>query len=339
MKKKLNPNQGSLFNKVATTPKFILDPYAKTEAERIEYAADFVIERHKIYLRKSAGRPKPWTSDPVFRVGKFTNIWRQLDPGTVWIQDNIITPYEDHPHLWFMLAIARIINWPDTLQEMMDEGVWPNKTWNPDKTFKVLQARQRRTGPTGKLVTGAYIVNSVFPKDYPKIEGTKAEYIPYVALAPMWNDRKNVGDAFKHNMTDAMTAICKYHGIGPFIGNQILVDLSYSKKWLGRAPDINTFTSPGPGTTKGMNWMISGHMNGPVRGKHLNEPMIRFRGLVNNAVKRKVPARLWTGDYRTGFTNVDMSGYSNVNCELSKMVRSIIDGDTGRMKNKYNGLK
>jgi hypothetical protein len=331
MSKLKNVRQGSLFDIAKPAPMF--EYFIEDESERVKAQATFIIERHKIFLKKAAGRPKPWTNDPILQTGKFTNIYRELDPGTTWIKDNIIDPYEDHPDLWFMLCIARLINWPDTLQEMMDEDVWPDKGWNADKVFKILWARWKRPA---KLITGAYIVNSVFPAGYDKKEGSKARYIPYLGLDPLWQNRKNLRPMFRSTMVEAVAAITSHRGWGPFLANQAVVDLTYSKKWLGRASDLNTFTSPGPGTCKGMNWMITGRMNGGIAGKKLNEHMIRFRNQVNAEIKSRVPTAYWTCDFRTGFAPISMPNYSNCNCETSKMIRSIQDGGAG-MKNKYNG--
>lgn len=333
---KRDARQGQLFASAEEAPaKFLFDPRVlRTEEERVDAMADFIIERHKIFLKRQKGLPKPWTTDPVLRASKFTNIYRELDPGTTWIVDNIVKPYEDHPDLWFMLCAARLINWPPTLQRLMDDGVWPVKTWNTERVYQSL-VRYKEAG--NKLITGAYIVNSVFPPRYPKREGSKAEYIPFVGLAPLWERRKEVRHVFKTTMVDSLAALTSFHGWGAFMSNQVLVDLSYSKKWLGRAPDLNTFTSPGPGTTKGMNWLLNGHMQAVYKGDKLNEPMIRTRDLVNAAVRAKVPAKYWTEDPWTGFATISMPNYSNCHCETSKMVRSILDGDTSRMKNRYNG--
>ena len=45
----------------------------------------FVIERHKIWERRQAGEPGPWTRDPILASRKFTNVFRVLDPGTQFV--------------------------------------------------------------------------------------------------------------------------------------------------------------------------------------------------------------------------------------------------------------
>ena len=316
----------------------MFDYYIGEEDRRVEAATKFVMERHRIYLKKTLlKKPKPWTDDTILRNYSFCNVYRELDKVSIWIRKNIITPYEKNENLAFMLCIARLINWPETLQEMMDKGVWPEKTWNPKKVYEVLSDRADRGE---KTITGAYIVNSVFPKGVDPEDKRKVYYIPYHGLDPVWKNYEVFRDAcqFKRagSMAKGVSTLSGFHGWGPFMANQVIVDLSYSNHWLEKADDYNTFTSPGPGTTRGMNWMISGKMDGKVNGKNLNAPMIYFRDQVNACLREKVPKKWWTDNMETGFQEISMSNYSNVNCELAKMVRSINDGGTA-MKTKYKG--
>lgn len=339
MSKKPNEKQLDLFGfeTETTSPKYMFPYFISEEAERVEAQAKFIIERHKIYLRKAAGRPAPWTTDPILANFKFTNIYRELDRVTLWMDEHIMQPYLKHPDLPFMMAIARIINWPDTLQELMDKKAWPEGGWSADRFFKVLKARQDRGD---KVVTGAYIVSAGKPKGADPVESNKKPYaITYWILDTLWRNREEFQTLCRvkngGTMALAVEALSKQHGFGPFIANQVIVDMTYLDRWLKRAPDYNTFTSPGPGTIKGMNWMITGKMNGGISGKKLNEHMIRFRELVNAEVRRQLPKSAWTNDMKTGFEEISMSNYSNCNCETSKMVRSVKDGGAN-MKNKYS---
>jgi len=44
----------------------------------------FIAERQRIWRVKSSGAQPPWTDDPVLAGGKFGNVFRRLDRGTVW---------------------------------------------------------------------------------------------------------------------------------------------------------------------------------------------------------------------------------------------------------------
>lgn len=313
-----------------TSQDFLFNP---EEQNRVSSVGDFIIERHKIYLRKNVeGMKKPWTSDPMLQSYRFCNIYRQLDTVSMWINDNIIEPYERHPNLWFMLAIARLINWPDTLQELMDRKVWPVDDWNPKRFYEALVDRKDRKE---KIITGAYIINSVFPKGFDAPDKSKIYYIPYVGLDPLFQNREELSRACKSTMAKAVESLKKNQGWGAFMAYQVIVDLSYSDRWLRRAEDFNSYTSPGPGTTRGMNRLIYGGRKNLLNGDKLNEPMIKARKEINRYLKETVPEEYWTGDFRTGFSTLEMSNVSNSFCEYDKYVR-LISGQ-GEPRSRYAG--
>lgn len=52
----------------------------------------FVQERHRIWLRRQAGEPGPWTVDPILASQKFTNVFRVLDPGSQYVLTTLDEP-------------------------------------------------------------------------------------------------------------------------------------------------------------------------------------------------------------------------------------------------------
>lgn len=60
--------------------------------------------------------------------------------------------------LWFMLAIARAINWPATLAEMIERGAWPDALgFAPNRLTRVLEERAARSE---QVYTGAYMIRA-----------------------------------------------------------------------------------------------------------------------------------------------------------------------------------
>lgn len=294
--------------------------------------AKFAIERHKIYLRRSRGRDRPWTDDPILRSQRFCNIFRELDTVSVWIRENVITPYEDNPNLWFMLCISRLINWPDTLQELMDENVWPVKRWDADRVYKVLSDRAARKE---KIITGAYLINSVFPKGVEPEDRRKVHYIPKFGLDPLWQARKDIAPVFKTTLEDSAKTIMKFHGWSNFMSYQVVVDLSYSSAWLADARDYNLFNAPGPGTLRGLSRYFYGETGLLSKKDNVLELIRQQRKEVNARIKELVPKKLWTGDFETGFCELSLSNVSNLNCEADKHQR-VFRGE-GEMRAKYKG--
>lgn len=205
----------------------------------------FMQERHNIYLRRfQRGEPAPWTKDKILHQYKFTNVYRELDRVTIWVREHIREPYAQHPHLWFMLCIARQLNWPGTLQEMMDEEVWPDKEWNWKAAVKVLDARAKRGD---KVFTGAYIVtNGGIPQ--PKTRVVLERY-----LQPLWKNREDIGLEFKHSgtMENVHARLMQYMGWGGFMAYEVVCDMRYTR-YLQNATDINTWAHAGPGALRGL---------------------------------------------------------------------------------------
>lgn len=87
----------------------------------------FVIERYRIYERRAAGKPQPWTKDPILKQYKFCNVYRELDRVTMWLAEHWREPQRNYPDLWFAMVVARLINHPDSLEEMLLPGRWKDR--------------------------------------------------------------------------------------------------------------------------------------------------------------------------------------------------------------------
>lgn len=302
----------------------------KTIEQRLHNFFDFARERHAIFLRRSMKVPKPWTNDPILGNWKFCNIYRELDTVSQWITQNIIRPYEDHPHLWFMLCAARIINWPDSLQALMEtKNAFGIDKFDPKVAYQVLKSRREQKL---KTITGAYIVNSVTTdKDPDHIRGDKMAFIAHKTLDHIWIEREAIKGEFKSTMKNAVDTLCRFKGYGKFMAYQITVDLSYSNKWLGKAPDYNTFNSAGPGTTRGLSRVFHNekliHMSDEEKTK-----LLCFQH------KASLNEDYWPNthkDMRKGFAPLSLSNISNTNCEFDKASRLFLG--QGKLRSRYDG--
>ena len=300
---------------------------------RLHSFYDFARERHAIYLRRSKGLPKPWTNDIALRDNKFCNIFRELDRVSEWIIDHIIKPYEGDPNLWFYLCAARVINWPPTLQALMERkgGFGRKGVYSPETALAVMKEIKARRE---KVITGAYIVNSASTeKDPPHIRGSKYGYIAYRTLGEIWEDRKKVQNSFDVTLKQSVETLKRYRGYGPFIAYQVTVDLTYSDKWLGKASDLNTFNSAGPGTCRGLGRVFHNH-----RGTRMDDA--EKTKLLAFQLKASRNDNYWPNtakDPKKGFAPLSMSNVSNINCEYDKYMRVCLG--QGKMRSKYPGLQ
>jgi alpha-glutamyl/putrescinyl thymine pyrophosphorylase clade 1 len=298
---------------------------------RLHAFYDFARERHAIYLRRAQGLPKPWTNDPTLSSYRFTNVYRELDTVSVWVIKNILEPYEDHPYLWFMLCAARIVNWPPSLQAMMEakDGFGIKMKYNPDAAFNALMKRRAQKE---KTITGAYIVNSVTSKNDPEhIQGNKLAYICYRTLGEIWEKRDEIKGEFKSTLENSVQTLKRFQGYGAFMSYQITVDLSYSDKWLKKASDYNTFNSAGPGTCRGLSRVFHGKKVTRMDDEEKTK-LLAFQ------LKASRNPAYWPNthkDMTKGFAPLSMSNCSNLNCEFSK--HSAVFFGEGRMRSSYPG--
>jgi len=66
----------------------------KIHEQNLQQFWRFIAERHAIYKKKNIEKlPPPWTDDSILQEYKFTNVFRDLDPGTKYVIDKLILQY------------------------------------------------------------------------------------------------------------------------------------------------------------------------------------------------------------------------------------------------------
>lgn len=207
----------------------------------------WVAAREQIRIRKDAGLPPPWTDDPILATYRFCNVRREDDRGTVWIRDNIRKPFAGHPMLWLMLCIARQINWPATLAELLSVGAWPRaEGFHP---AAITEALNHRRGRGEKIYTGAYMISA------PSTKGAdKQAYIAETVIGALWERREAFATWFARSPTLQVSheRITRSNGWGAFMAYQAVVDMRFTAI-LDKAADIETWAAAGPGTIRGLN--------------------------------------------------------------------------------------
>lgn len=307
---------------------------------RIADLAAFMQERHNIYLRRLYGQPGPWTEDPVLQVGRFCNIFRELDTVTIWIDKHIRKPFANSPHLWFMLAIARYINWPPTLAELIETRQWPSsELFEPNMLTTGLEHRAARGE---KVYTGAYMIRAESDTKAPWYRWSKHRYIAEIVLGRLWEDREDWENflAFPGDETDGMSRDrgvltlekvwdkfqqSRYIGWGPFMAYEVVTDLRHTH-YLNQAPDIMTWANPGPGAHRGLNRMW---------GLDLNRRLSQTTAIdYMNWIMRYLNEHdnLWPN-----FPRLEMRDIEHSLCEFDKYERVRLG--EGKMRSKYDWRK
>lgn len=327
---------------------------------RIQDLARFMRERHNIYLKRRNGWPGPWTDDPILRDGRFCNIFRELDTVTQWIDANIRKPFADHPHLWFMLCIARYINWPPTLAALqagretgqrLYPGAWPD---DPDFTPEALTAALEDIASTGaKVYTGAYMIRAESDPKAPWYSWTKHRYIAEIVLGRLWELREVWAWLLREGEGTMNCEFMLHGGIvrwtrrpagpflqevwehfqepyfigwGPFMAYEVVTDLRHTR-YLRDAPDIMTWANAGPGAIRGLNRMYGRDLTTQPKRDQTNAEM--------HQIMEELNARpdLWPATW----PRLEMRDVEHSLCELDKYLR--VQAGEGKMRSKYNWRK
>lgn len=200
-------------------------------------------ERHRIYLKRTAGEPKPWTDDPILRDYKFTNVYRQLDRGTVWLTENFIKPHiDDDPRLLAAnICWYRMFNWWGT-GELLG---WRTE-WDAERVKTTLRTAME----DGRQVfTNAHIVYS--PPGQTKIDAitdvcADLWHMCFAADALMTTIRET------NRLEAVFEGLQTVHCVGGFMAYEMVTDMRHVPSLLANAEDIMTWANPGPGAIRGL---------------------------------------------------------------------------------------
>lgn len=186
----------------------------------------YVKERDRIYQRREAGMPKPWTDDPILQRHHFCNNRREDDRGTQSIRW-LIKTIPDVERLPCLYTMARMFNHAPTVSDWLRGGLPEVK-------------RIRDNG--GKIFNTAYVVSTC---------GESMDKVDYVArvvheVAKLDVPRTSCRDAFETLRT--------VNGLGSFLAGQVVADLK-NDRYLTGVPDWDTFAVMGPGSKKGLDFI------------------------------------------------------------------------------------
>jgi len=280
----------------------------------------WILERENIRKKKEAGKPKPWSFNPVMQETYFCNVNRENDRVTKWIRENWTYPkavdtfnldYDDTAESYtFAIVVARIFNQPDTLSELMqpidfdeDLSLWL------ENAGEVL-AKRKADGK--RIWNGAYII-STNGKKMPK-----ADYCIY--LLETLAKHKDIIDTCT-TLADAHKRLKTVEGLASFLAGQVVADLKNTEGHpLHTAPDWFTFSAPGPGSLRGLEWF----WEKPVTAKNYQESIDAAYELLEWELPDETLETLCHQNLQNCF------------CEYDKFMR--VSTGTGRSKRKYQGV-
>ena len=288
-----------------------------TSVESLLY---FVWEREAIRLARLNGLPREsWTTDPVFGKYKFTNIRRRDDRVSQWVVRNLVQPLRRDRDLWFTLLVARIVNWPPTLEKLLYEEVIPcsPEAFNPREFERVIEQFKRESE---KVYSGAYMI-------YPtKLEpgGSKSRSIARHIIGDVVKRAEDISYALwrkdcEPSVERFVGALAQAYGVSTFMAGQVAADLTYAPGHLDSAEDLYTWAPMGPGSLRGLNYL------------HGRSPYAGWAQVEFNSALQQLNSRIRD---ELQITDLTLHDVQNIMCEFSKYCRARLG--EGKPKTIYN---
>lgn len=262
----------------------------------------WVGERERIRIARESGANPPWTRDPILQTYRFCNVRREDDRVTRWIHNNWLRPNDNHYNLAFAMGVARMVNLPETLEELG----FPHN-WDPLHFVSVLG---RRKAQGLKVWTSAYMITGGYSAG-----GESKEVIIARVLDNLYAQLNSTATmVVMGDSLEVLASKVTVPGIGSFLSGQIVADLKHSPAFH-QAKDWLTWCTPGPGSCQGLNYLHE--------YENHNWTTEEFQGAV-----WKVREIL-----RQSGTELDAQNVQNCLCEFSKYVRAKHFGK--RLKSTY----
>lgn len=295
------------------------------------YLYNFIKRRYVIHLRKDVlKKDPPWTTDPVLRDFRFTNIRREHDKESKWVIEHIANnpelSYEDKLlnvilfRLYNKHETAELISMPFKFSQAPD--------WNPEWYRSLFEAALVED-PKRVFFTAAF--HTVGMKNTLK-RVTGESYAP-MRILKFIKILINEGlvDDIKAcvNQQEVYQTLTDYNGIGRFLAYQFYVDMTY----IAEFPfSENEFTVAGPGCVMGLNYLFENR-----DGMTYEECLFWLRDNLDRLFVEEL-GKDW--DAKRVFWDLpeedrcfNVMSLENCFCELSKYIRAK-DG-TGRPRKRY----
>lgn len=283
----------------------------KTDRDRFW---DFVAERHAIWRRRTLeGQPPPWTEDHVLATQHFTNMYRQLDPGTQYARLRILERIAPSSERLFNLMVYRLAFREETVEAY---GWLRPQEFDPVAFIEAVDSVPNPFTPA-YMVCGyrGFMDGERKIVILAQIFANAAERWPnFARSAQSQPDRKST-----HKVLQSL------YGWGPFVAFQVLVDGSYPGPQRLFAHDNNGWAYAGPGTLRGLA-LVEGKR---VRQKEVNR---RLKELGDEQLL-ELPRRGFEPHPLYGW--LDRSNLSNACCEFSKYMR-LREGARGAKKRPFD---
>jgi hypothetical protein len=265
----------------------------------------WINERHSIWIKRKDGFPKPWSSDWIFQEFKFTNAFRQLDTGTIWL-GKLLKRTKNPELTMFTCCWYRMFNWYMHAEYWYHQGCVPTYS----QLVKFLGQRYR---DGDKVFTSAHMTCGL-----PGVSKLDAHL---ESAEVIWNERAELIKVCKDGkMQTIFEKLRDYQCIGKFIAYEIACDLRFTDVLMGS--DRNTWSNVGPGAKRGLKRL---GMEPTV------DAMIELRRMAKTALAPHVRSH-----FRGTGPPLELREIEHSLCEFDKYER--VRTGAGRPRQKFDGV-
>lgn len=209
---------------------------------------DFVAERHRIWERRQAGAPQPWTEHPILAARKFTNVFRLLDPGSQFVIEELYDPEADPRtnlmRFFLYRHTGRVEVWDHVLVGT-GMGVMPPSSVVAEIEDIESCMKQYRADTKKPVFTGAYLV-------YPQSDTPGTDKLDSILALTKRLFTPGSPDDVMPDFLDAKSQAARFNalrrnrGVADFMSMQVLTDWGYTTEFRE-----DEFVVCGPGAVKG----------------------------------------------------------------------------------------
>jgi len=294
-------------------------------SDRLDLFWRFVCERQTIWDKRCARRqPPPWTDDPVLRTERFTNVYRELDPGTHYAIAHILEVAAPKPDKVFNVMLYRLIGRAETHAAV---GFQRLEAFDPTHLARVL--RRLRDIERKPPFTAAYMVSAYGGLGGgDKIDRVARIFQSLHADAPALFGRI----AACQSSAAVYEEVRRVYGFGNFLAYQVVVDLLYPLRAYDGAPLLpfshDDWASAGPGAQRGIRMLLREGV------REVNLAVMHWLRREQRAEFARVGVQFpYLLDPDGSDVEISLANIQNCLCEFHKYVK-ICEG-TGRGRRKF----
>lgn len=231
----------------------------------------WMYERHKIWVKRSQGHPRPWTEDPILHEWKFCNVFRELDSGTMALRSWIT---EKSPLLQKVLNIVwyRLLNCKENIPAHFHEF---------NSIPEMIAHTNDRIYQGHQVFTSAHMTRGE--------TGEPKQKTMYRVLEEV-QSLQSVFEKKFNTLEQMFEVFVEIRNVGPFLAYEFVSDMRwYSDFWVHIIPiDIMSWCNLGPGCMRGLRRLgLDPDLSSVMHLQEIAENSENFRRL--NDLPRKQP--------------------------------------------------